>query len=1128
MTASNLYATKLYAEHPVGLWPIDDDLSYLSLIGGTNRVLTNWSSLSTVAPYSGFYADGIQDPIFKDDTTYRVSGAYSTVTEGDKTYYAFGIESPALFNFFSDLNHEQKVFSINTYIYHSVPAAFYELGYKYNDGTKDVLFTERISAGRAKEWIRVGKTFDPDLRVNKAAFVYIKVYFSVADGASFLINGTSIGQWSETQSHMSLGVHPTKIGRSTGIPACLDKDVFGIELHEYGNGQDTAYATVQDNRLLAINDGIPLVYGSASVTTLIPSNNIGTKVPSLIVPGKGFLNGAGRYANHTLEAWVRIDSTASNSRRIIGPLASLDGIYVLDNSIALVIGDTVKSYSVGEWYRPMLLHVTLKDSEAALLINGDKVISMPYKQSSAVLPTNTSYNQDWIGFYSWEDIRVFEIDSIAVFPYIVPPEVAKRRFVWGQGVDSPELIDSPHLGTAHSIDFAYAGYRANQSYPESARWDSGAYDNLSVTRYGIKAPAYVLPDVVSGRRPVKKIMEQSKKQWTIDGGKTFIRFNDSTITDPAYIYFRSTDVIAGAERVFYVVCDGDSYGPVFVFLNNATGKRLRADISSGTLVYSFDGVPFGTKAVAGECAVGLDFTTVPADVSDFLKNTSQIELLVGGDGAETFGGNIYRVGFCSRENSAGIEADFTDGIIDHNADLGDFIASYTLAPVAQFGKYYLDIMAAGTWTESYPLGYFDADNKLDFLQFNIGVSDSTVVAHGRISKVSSKAVLFSSDIIEPNAAGIIDLTKSTDYLSKTLLLKNNTVIVPPKGIDIDELVLTLKLTVNVHGISTESFYLRNMSLASVAGTGTEFMKIGTSHGNVLSPYTKVGNYYTNRVDKPWTIYKQTTPYLYLTNDSGIHPLTSIQVNSESGLWINMNKNRANDFKISAMQIWVKYAEPDVPTEPTELFSVRSKDRWIKFMGVDDGTGLRVRIYSIDGYTGMDYTGVRFYQDGDDVIMPFIQNNHWTALGFDFEPLLDLSLGFGSICLISGCLFNNIVFYQTSSLQEQYIYAYRTWSAVKNDGTTDLAWEYWKGDPVSKTWDEVSKAMTISYGASIGEIYKTYIGTNRFVVDSNNTLQFGNSKSTVISSEISTVSDGSLTKISITNDPNWLVLTKKPY
>ena len=242
----------------------------------------------------------------------------------------------------------------------------------------------------------------------------------------------------------------------------------------------------------------------------------------------------------------------------------------------------------------------------------------------------------------------------------------------------------------------------------------------------------------------------------------------------------------------------------------------------------------------------------------------------------------------------------------------------------------------------------------------------------------------------------------------------------------------------------------------------------------------------------------------------------------------MNKNRANDFKISAMQIWVKYAELDVPTEPTELFSVRSKDRWIKFMGVDDGTGLRVRIYSIDGYTGLDYTGVRFYQDGDDVIMPFIQNNHWTALGFDFEPLLDLSFGFGSICLISGCLFNNIVFYQTSSLQEQYIYAYRTWSAVKNDGTTDLAWEYWKGDPVSKTWDEVSKAMTISCGASIGEIYKTYIGTNRFVVDSNNTLQFGNSKSTVISSEISTVSDGSLTKISITNDPNWLVLTKKPY
>ena len=40
---SNLYAEKVFAEHPVALWPLDDSVDYISLISEANRDLTLWT-----------------------------------------------------------------------------------------------------------------------------------------------------------------------------------------------------------------------------------------------------------------------------------------------------------------------------------------------------------------------------------------------------------------------------------------------------------------------------------------------------------------------------------------------------------------------------------------------------------------------------------------------------------------------------------------------------------------------------------------------------------------------------------------------------------------------------------------------------------------------------------------------------------------------------------------------------------------------------------------------------------------------------------------------------------------------------------------------------------------------------
>ena len=45
-TASNLYAEKIFAEHPLAIWPLDDSADYISLISEAQRDIsnaTNWT-----------------------------------------------------------------------------------------------------------------------------------------------------------------------------------------------------------------------------------------------------------------------------------------------------------------------------------------------------------------------------------------------------------------------------------------------------------------------------------------------------------------------------------------------------------------------------------------------------------------------------------------------------------------------------------------------------------------------------------------------------------------------------------------------------------------------------------------------------------------------------------------------------------------------------------------------------------------------------------------------------------------------------------------------------------------------------------------------------------------------------
>ena len=87
----------------------------------------------------------------------------------------------------------------------------------------------------------------------------------------------------------------------------------------FGNSRFPAYYMSNGTVLYVRNGGIPLVFGSSSVTSVLPNTHQPAE-PSVIFPGFGFLNNDGRAKTITLEAWLKITTNTHYPRRIIGPI----------------------------------------------------------------------------------------------------------------------------------------------------------------------------------------------------------------------------------------------------------------------------------------------------------------------------------------------------------------------------------------------------------------------------------------------------------------------------------------------------------------------------------------------------------------------------------------------------------------------------------------------------------------------------------------------------------------------------------------------------------------------------------------------------------------------------------------
>lgn len=1222
---SNSYAEKVFAEHPIALWSLDEGVYYGSFISETNREISSangWTVTgATPAVYGNVPGESSPLPVFETSVMNKITLGSSPSSPAE-----IDIKGPTVIASLSDVDTTISNFTIGAFLYPFSEIVNVNIGFEYYIPATSS--TERVTQGylieSAEQWAFISGTFDfPDVVFSNIKIVFEVTIQNAIAGDQILIHGITVGQKSEQFNVESLGHIPQS------MPNTISVNGEGVAASIYGLQDVSGYYMFKDNIPCAKNSGLPMVYGTSSSTVLTPNEQLSGEVyinePSLILPGYGFLNENNKYLDLTLEMWMKIQSSATTPKRIVGPVGSSDGLYVNDAFLVLKIGDYFGSYYVGEWDRPMLVAIRMSSTKAELVINGEAVIEMNIDIDTVTLASkynNDNEDQDWIGFYAYSDVPVIELDCVGIYPYKVPNIVEKRRWIYGQGVELSEGISGSNLGTSVAFDYTFANYAKNYLYPDLGKWNQGVPENIVVGNTTLSLPQYSLPSLVFTNKTTEEWYADNSELTALFGSYTSMKPNSDWNNTEGHIYFPSFNLLQQDLKAFYFLAESNNTvltkQTLFVIENPITGELIECTLEDDTTSYTYTYLPFGSTEPVTELLysdvfhtpgdflfVGLELDKfsryIGGRVANFLGSKQQLRMYVAGrpDYTQTFAGNIYRIGFCTARNLEKISNVYAEtGLpVGYNAidqsniadaqfyntisweqywDGGDqyfgnssaiytdeedgggvysllvsyilaHVASYTLTPKTFLNNFMLDVGVNSYWQDYVPLNYFakyvtdgtlndqGQTNKyldLDFIQFNVDypainkfLANSydttnslvrTFISFQELNDAPNIGTSRYTKIVLPPKNGVVAPTANewqtryddadTPYVEYTKYeVVNDTIIYPPKDVDFNTIGIVLHIEIVSNGIVENPVIIKSLQLSSQALNSFVPNAVGTRFGTNVYPYKKSSELYDYKARNPFSIYKKSTPYFYMTSNSGMQLRGFYDGDTERGIEIPINVNAASFYKASAWQFAIRYNNDLFPERVTEIFEIYAKSKTkedagdptylqhIKFyMKPNDSEFKRGKIYAIDAETGLEVGGITYYINGKKVHAPVIDSNMWTVLGFTFSDPLDFS---GYVCHMSitgPLLFNNISYYQISEADEASRSVYRKWFAVKTENGVDETWDYWKtldGDLVTPgtqtfTWKNVLFISSNEFvGVNGSSIYKKYTGSNRIVVDS---------------------------------------------
>lgn len=574
----NLYATKVFSEHPLGLWALDDKADYIGFVNETNQDLSNWISLGVDS-----VVDATDENVFTivppdiPITDVFVNGVISDVNNEGTIEFV----SPFMLNV-ADLNLDLETFSVSAYVYSFNKTVKFELGFYYTNPTTletvEVFKTARITP--TLSWATVAESFFLPESFSDLRIFIRAIYDQDESPYEIAIQAIYAGQWAEEFQLTSPGVELIQVPTNIAIQA-----TYGIEAKAYGLLGYSGYYIADNNKLVARNAGIPLVFGSTNCTNITPKDNS----PSLIIPGFGFLNQGGQYNKLTAEFWLRVQSNAIQPRRIFGPIQSDDGIYVEGPFMKLKIGNKVAAHFIREWDRPMLIDIRMSSLKADLIINGDVVVSLDLDPEEYRFPAKVANNleQDWLGFYAYDDVPLLEIDSVGIYPYEVASLVAKRRWVYGQGVQVPTDIKGLDSSTSVFVDYPFAKYAKNFYFPNSSSWANGNIENLIVEDDALKAPNYTAPSIRFNNKTYDEWFEDLSSLQSQEDSFITLKPNQLWDSTDGHIAFTNLNFIREQTKSFYGVFQSTQLSEerkvLFDVTNSTTANKVQVYYESNLI-----------------------------------------------------------------------------------------------------------------------------------------------------------------------------------------------------------------------------------------------------------------------------------------------------------------------------------------------------------------------------------------------------------------------------------------------------------------------------------------------------------------------------------------------------------------
>lgn len=766
-TPLNSYATKVFSEHPISLWALDEPVDYIRYISQANQNLNNWtvSGASIVDATDELLFSEVPNPAPFPDIF--VNGVITSASE-------ISIVSPLSLEE-SDFDTDLKSVAVGAFFVTYDQSIEVTLGYRYQhpDDTlgvyRKVTTTKTVPASR--DWAFVSDTFNLPSSFSDLDFV-IETTRPVS-GYEFGINGINIGQWSEEFHVTSLGVEPTS------LPSDINLSSLSVEASPYGLDGDSAYYLASSTNLYAKNSSMPLVFGAFNSTALYENP---TSEPSLIIPGFGFMNESGQYQNFTCEFWMKARVHSFGHKRIFGPINSTDGLYVEGPFLKLMIGETIGSHFVGEWERPMLINIRISAYKASLVVNGEEVVTLDLVPDDITYPAkydDLDNDQDWLGFYAYEEVPLIYIDAVGIYPYEVPTIVAKRRWVYGQGVDVKNNLEGASSSTTLTFDNSFARYAKTYTYPKLGRWSNGFIDNLVPNSEELSLPSYQLPEIVFDNKPIAEWyedLEAAQDTGLFGDYHISLRPDSGWSGTEGYLKFSSLNTLLEETRALYgafMVRSLPTTQEILMDLvNETTGNRLTVYMENDTVSYvmrvkQIDGTFSDTTLFSASDHIpdvvfnaGFHIQRVidyyGGSVATFFGSKQKIKVFIGGNPNfnKTFNGYIFNLSFSTQKNLSKIQNEFlikgfptnfaeeyeeviiydgdtpatVDWEIDVDAetpdpelediidalgpgplvatDVFDHIGSYTLVAREELGQFILDIALDGYWEDYLPLSYF--------------------------------------------------------------------------------------------------------------------------------------------------------------------------------------------------------------------------------------------------------------------------------------------------------------------------------------------------------------------------------------------------------------------------------------